>query len=257
MMTLGVDRAHLYSVTRRLARRLGDRTPTAASADVWIRPRPSTIRPVWLVSLFVSATFIGGGLAAHQNWIADIPNATAVIVALPGLAAGYFASSEHRLTQQLLRGVLWSAVASAVASFGAAFTLIVEPASHSWPAPPAFSSLGAILVVAAVFFLPVLPREMIAARFKLPREGPIPDSERIALADAKTWRWLVAFFLVLGLLCIALDVRWLGQTPHDRYSPRTWLWVGFGSISVLATVYLTLAWLRALRNTRRPPTKEG
>jgi hypothetical protein len=102
----------------------------------------------------------------------------------------------------------------------------------------------------------VLTREIIAARRRLPREGLLPGRFRSAQANPRSWWLLVTLLAVLAAVSLLIGNDWLGQTPDSRYSPRTWLWGGFGTLAVLASLYLTLALARALRNTRRPTDNE-
>ena len=241
-----VDHADLYAQAGKVEPELSELPPEATTAEFWLRARPATIEPVLLVSIFVNATFLAGGLAAQANWLTDIPNAATVVVALPALAAGYLASTGHRLTQRLLRGVQWAAFWVAAASFDAAFALVVTP-SHEHLRSPETGWIPAAAVALAVLTWPVLVRQILAARFNVSGTGPVPNAARRALASARWWLLVPLGLVVLSLL--TRDSTVLGGIPTTSRSPRGWLWIAGGAVSGATTFYLMLAWLRAQWNT--------
>lgn len=244
-----VDRAHIYAKADVVAEDLG-RDPTGALVEVWLRPRPPLIEPVLLVSVFVTAALISGAWAKHRGWITDVPNAAAVVVALPGLAAGYLASAGHRLTQRLLRGIRWAAFWVATASFGAAFALVMNPGKHRWHSASTSRALvfGVLLAVIA-FWSPM--RQVLAARCRVRKSGPAPRFLRKLVASS--FGWLLSPVLIVLVAALVADNGIGGDFARRSYSPRTWLWCGFAAISSLCTLYLVLALLRAHWNSSRMP----
>jgi hypothetical protein len=250
-----VDRAHLYGRSQVIRDEFKDDLIKGSAAVVWLLPRRALIEPVLMVSLFVSLTFIVGGAAARAGWLlTDQASAAAVVVALPALAAGYVASKEHRLTQRILRGVQWSAFWSAAASFGAAFTIVIEP-SKSPRHLPTTNWVTAALAVAALVLLVGLPRQIIARACKPPKSGFAPNRLRAALAKSGSWLVLAAVFAVAAVA--SLDLNFGRQTPQVAEPLRTWLWVGFTVLSVLTTVYLVVFWGWTLWNSRPPADKDA
>jgi hypothetical protein len=247
-----VDRAHLYGRRGWAFAELGRPVETTAAALVWVRLRPWVIEPILVASMFVLGVFVAGVLTVRAGWAEDVPSATAVVVALPALATVYAASARHRLARRLLRGVRLAAVWSALASFGAAVTLVVKPPDERWSLP-AIDVAAVVLGAGAAILLSTMIRELISARFVVlngPGDGKPPKRWRARLAEPRWWLWPAG---ALGLLAVAAYLLGAGpRTPTISRSPTDWLWLGSGAVSSLATAYLGLAWLRALWNSRKP-----
>jgi hypothetical protein len=171
------DRAHLYGRRNVVPRRLSEAPGRAAVALVWVRPRVSLVEPPLLVYALVSAVFLVGILVHRRGWTTDDVGVAAVVVAFPGLIAGYLASTGHRLARKLTRGVQVAAFWTTVASLGAALSLVVTPPAGE-SGLPAVSLLGVIAVVGAAFLCPVMVREILASRFLAPtRWNPSPRAK--------------------------------------------------------------------------------
>jgi hypothetical protein len=247
-----VDRSHLYG------RRASVPADVAAAAEkealvlVWVRSRPWVVEPLMMVSMLITAVFVLGGLAFRAGLTEDPATAAATVVVLPALAAGYFASSGHRLSQKLRRGVQLSAYTCAGNSLGAAGALLLKPRGHDWTMPH-LSFLGLLLSGLAAILWSTLIREIVSARFIVlnePGDGSAPGKWRKRLQEPQWWKWLAALSTALALACLWLAVG--PTTPRSSRQAREWLWLGFLISSIATTSYLALAWQRALYNSRNP-----
>jgi hypothetical protein len=244
------DRAHLYGRRSAVPRRLFDAPGRAAVALVWVRPRMSLVEPVLLVSALLSTVFLVGILVHREGWTTDDIGAAAVVVAFPGLIAGYLASTGHRLARKLTRGVQLAAFWTTVVSLGAALSLVVTPPVRE-SGLPAMSLLGVIAVVGAAFLCPVMVREVLATRFlEVNSEGTNAPGRILGpLSQTRTWSRLAVALAAVGAALLSWDVGPAIPWAHHRLPIRSWLWLGCGGVSLLTTAYLVVALSRAWYNS--------